>query len=144
MAAKTKTVPEVESEISPGVARAVDDMARVVRDGGLESLSLQVGGTEPLVIDRETAERIGRNVAALQRRSVDTETGEVGGQMLLGIECPTVEVQRRAHRLMTPREFNGQTFALEEGDKLSVKGVDVAGTLMYEVKLTKSWEVDHE
>lgn len=77
MAAKTKTVPEVESEISPGVAHAVDDMARVVRDGGLESLSLQVGGTEPLVIDRETAERIGRNVAALQRRSVDTETGEV-------------------------------------------------------------------
>lgn len=67
----------MESEISPGVAHAVDDMARVVRDGGLESLSLQVGGTEPLVIDRETAERIGRNVAALQRRSVDTETGEV-------------------------------------------------------------------
>jgi hypothetical protein len=65
---------------------------------------------------------------------------EVEGQLLLGIDCAVVEVQRRANRLMTPRAFNAQTFVLEEDDKLTVKGVDVSGELYYDVRLVKRWE----
>lgn len=68
----------------------------------------------------------------------DTETGEIQGQLLLGIDVPTVAVQRRGERTMTISEFNRQVWDFNEGDRLTVTCKD--GRLA--VKVKTGWEAE--
>ena len=70
---------------------------------------------------------------------VDVETGEISatGQLtIMGIDVPSVRVQRKADLGMTLNDFNATDWEIRDGDRLSVSGKD--GLLI--VKLTKAWE----
>ena len=66
---------------------------------------------------------------------VDLDTGEIAGQLMLGIDVPTVAVQRKADVQMTMSQFNAQRWDFEEGDRLSAVMKD--GKVL--VKLTSAW-----
>ncbi len=72
------------------------------------------------------------------KSQVDVETGEVSGQLMLGLSVPVVAVQRRGERIMTIGEFNRQTWSFNEGDRLTVTCKD--GKL--QVKVKTGWEAE--
>ncbi len=52
-------IPEQKKEeLKAAVLPALDQMTAAIREGGIESMSLQIPGEEPVVIDRAGAERI--------------------------------------------------------------------------------------
>lgn len=67
---------------------------------------------------------------------VDVQTGEVRGQLMLGLEVPRVAVQRKAETLMDESTFNRHYWSFGPGDKLAVAEKD--GKLV--VKLTTKGE----
>lgn len=72
-------------------------------------------------------------------RVVDMATGELGGQLMLGIEVPAmpvVEIQRRGTIRTDEVGFNQVHWRLDEGDKLSVTVKDG----VWLVRLAKGWE----
>jgi hypothetical protein len=51
-------IPQNKEELKAAVLPALDQMTAPIREGGIESMSLQIPGQEPVVIDRAGAERI--------------------------------------------------------------------------------------
>ena len=51
-------IPEKKEELKAAVLPALDQMTAPIREGGIESMSIQIPGQEPVVIDRTGAERI--------------------------------------------------------------------------------------
>ena len=121
-----------EHEICPHDGHLLDRTGKCWYCGGIYPAgkpALTVVESEPQV-----------EVESVQTMTVDLETGEIGRQLLLGIEVPVVEVQRRGNKLMTPAEFNGARWELGEGDRLTAtrKGDYVA------VKIVKAWEASDD
>jgi hypothetical protein len=69
---------------------------------------------------------------------VDVFTGELNPAQLsiMGIDVPSVRIQRKADLGMTVKDFNATPWDIRDGDRLTVQGKD--GLLL--VKLTKAWE----
>jgi hypothetical protein len=51
-------IPESKEELKAAVMPALDDMTAAIREGGLESITIQIPGQEPVKIDRQGADRI--------------------------------------------------------------------------------------
>lgn len=56
-----------KEELKAAVLPALDDMTRAIREGGVTSMSIQIPGEEPVVIDKAGAERI--HAAAKQTKN---------------------------------------------------------------------------
>ncbi len=76
------------------------------------------------------------NSSSARGLGYDAETGEVAGQLMLGINVPSIRIQRKAELGMSLDEFNAQDWHIRDGDRLTVTGKD--GLLI--VKLARAWE----
>lgn len=75
-------------------------------------------------------------LVAASNPQVDLDTGELNGQLMLGIYVPRVAVQRKADLVMGVDSFNARTWEFREGDKLTATMKD--GNIV--VRLTSAWE----
>lgn len=70
-----KMPAEKHEELKAAVLPALDDMTRAIREGGIESMSIQIPGERAVVIDKAGAERIHAAAAALGKRKRPKDPG---------------------------------------------------------------------
>jgi hypothetical protein len=68
-------IPETKEELKAAVLPALDQMTAPIREGGIESMSLQIPGQEPVVIDREGAARIHAAATKVSQRKSRKDPG---------------------------------------------------------------------
>jgi len=59
---KTPLLNQTDSALPTGALKAVKNLVKDVGNGGIDSISFQVNGEKPVVIDKEAAQRITKNV----------------------------------------------------------------------------------